>query len=281
MALIARDPAELMPAVTLEGVDEIVQVRASCSEFDADAYAQALEAVVRKRCPGIILAGFTANGMALGPRVAVDLGLAFASDVVACQVREGEPIAWRQFYGGKVEAELEFNGTSGVVLLLRPKIWTPAVAGGLPAVSSCQAPCDKSRLRTRHLEFIDPPASDLDIGKSTFILAIGRGAGERDQLPRFEALAEKMRATLAASRPLVDAGWLPSSRLVGRSGATVTPRLYLALGVSGAAQHVEGMNESEVIVAVNKDPRAAIFGVAHYGATLDLFQVLEELEKLW
>jgi electron transfer flavoprotein alpha subunit len=124
------------------------------------------------------------------------------------------------------------------------------------------------------------PIGDVDISRASLLLAIGRGVGEVENIPRFEMLAEKMGATLVASRPLVDAGWMPSSRLVGQSGSTVRPRIYLALGISGAVQHIYGMKSSETIIAVNSDPQAVIFSVAHYGAVADLFDVASELEKL-
>jgi electron transfer flavoprotein alpha subunit len=112
-------------------------------------------------------------------------------------------------------------------------------------------------------------------------LSIGRGIGEKENIDRFRALADKMGATLSVSRPIVDSGWMPSARQVGQSGKTVKPKVYLALGISGAVQHLAGMKSSGTIIAVNTDPEAAIFGVAHYGAVVDLFEVADELEKLY
>jgi electron transfer flavoprotein alpha subunit len=112
------------------------------------------------------------------------------------------------------------------------------------------------------------------------LLSIGRGIGEQEAIPQFERLAEKLGAVLSVSRPLVDAGWMPNARQVGQSGKTVKPKVYLALGISGAVQHLAGMKASETIIAVNTDPEAAIFNVAHFGAVADLFDVAEELEKL-
>ncbi len=111
------------------------------------------------------------------------------------------------------------------------------------------------------------------------MFSIGRGVQDKDEIPRFEALAERLGATLSVSRPLVDAGWMPSARQVGQSGKTVKPRVYLALGISGAVQHLAGMRTAETIIAVNTDPEAPIFGVAHYGAVADLFEVADELEQ--
>ena len=113
------------------------------------------------------------------------------------------------------------------------------------------------------------------------MLSIGRGVGEKDAISQFEELADKMGAVLSVSRPIVDAGWMPNARQVGQSGKTVKPKVYLALGISGAVQHLAGMKTSGTIIAVNTDPEAAIFNVAHYGAVADLFDVAEELEKLF
>jgi electron transfer flavoprotein alpha subunit len=127
---------------------------------------------------------------------------------------------------------------------------------------------------------LDPEPNDVDLSGATAVMAIGRGIGDRENVGRLSQLAARLSMTLAASRPLIDAGFLPQSRLVGQSGATVKPKLYLALGISGASQHAAGMKASETILAVNTDPRAPIFAIAHYAGVVDLFQVVDELERL-
>jgi electron transfer flavoprotein alpha subunit len=133
---------------------------------------------------------------------------------------------------------------------------------------------------TEHLGFDEVQESEVDITKAPFLMSIGRGVEDKDEIPRLEALAERLGATLSVSRPLVDAGWMPSARQVGQSGKTVKPRVYLALGISGAVQHLAGMRTAETIIAVNTDPEAPIFGVAHFGAVADLFEVVDELERV-
>jgi electron transfer flavoprotein alpha subunit len=123
------------------------------------------------------------------------------------------------------------------------------------------------------------PTGDVDITKAEFLLSLGRGIEEKDNIERFEELADKFGATLSVSRPLVDAGWVPGARQVGQSGKTVKPKVYLALGISGAVQHLAGMRTAETIIAVNTDPEAPIFGVAHYGAVMDMFELADELEQ--
>jgi len=178
-----------------------------------------------------------------------------------------------------VQAELEFPAGSPVILLLRPTAWSPAEGPGQATVTELQV--SPRTARSRHLEFVEAPPSDVDITTSDFLLSIGRGIGERENIEQFAALAEKMGATLSVSRPIVDAGWMPSARQVGQSGKTVKPKVYLAFGISGAVQHLAGMKTSGTIIAINTDPEAAIFDVAHYGAVIDLFSVADELEKLF
>ena len=276
VAVIGADPGALN--VNRAGVDEVVHVQVEQAEFENDVYQHALEALIAERRPRVILLGFTVNSLGYGPAVAIKLGLGFASDVFAVRPDGGSLIATRAFYGSKVHAELEFPGEKPVMLLLRPTVWPPAEGGGSPRTSELRVTIPPSR--ARHKEFVEQPRADVDIGEADFLLAIGRGIGDKENIPTFERLAEKMGATLAVSRPLVDAGWMPNSRQVGQSGKTVKPKVYLAMGISGAVQHLAGMKASGTIIAVNTDPEAAIFSVAHYGAVADLFEVAEELGKL-
>ncbi|MCW2952407.1 MAG: electron transfer flavoprotein alpha subunit [Conexibacter sp.] len=280
LAVLARDPDALAEAGRLDGVDEVVRVPVAEQEFNAEIVTAALAALIEAREPAVVLAGFTVNGMGFGAALALRAGLGFATDVVGCALERGQVVALRRFYGGKVEAELEFPQRNRVLLLLRPTIWPAAAPGGAAEVTTFDGAAPPPSVRTRHREFVAPPAGDVDITLADVVLAIGRGVGERDNIPRFASLADTLGATLAASRPLIDAGWMPAERQVGQSGKTVKPEVYLAFGVSGAVQHLAGMKASKTIVAVNSDPDAAIFDVADYGAVADVFAVAEELEKL-
>jgi electron transfer flavoprotein alpha subunit len=264
--------------VSREGVDEVVHVPVEQAEFENDVYQAALESLLAERRPDVVLLGFTVNSMGYGGAVAAKLGLGFASDVFAVS-REGDAVvATRAFYGSKVHGEVEFPAGKPVLLLLRPTVWPPAPPGGSPTVTEhTLAPVAS---RARHTAFRETEKGDVDITTAEFLLSIGRGIGEQENIPMFEELAAKLGATLSVSRPIVDAGWMPNARQVGQSGKTVKPKVYLALGISGAVQHLAGMKTSETIIAVNTDPEAAIFDIAHYGAVADLFDVAEELAKL-
>jgi electron transfer flavoprotein alpha subunit len=279
VAVISKDPAAVTAAVNVDGVDEIVAVKVETEEFENDVYEQALEALIAERAPDVVLMGFTVNSMGYGPAVAAKLGLGFASDVFAVAREDGAVVATRAFYGGKVHADVEFPGRRQVLLLLRAATWPPAAGAGSANVTDLPVPVERSR--ARHVEFVEAPVGDIDIATAEFLLSIGRGVGDKEAIPELEALAEKMGAVLSVSRPLVDAGWMPNARQVGQSGKTVKAKVYLALGISGAVQHLAGIKGCQTIIAVNTDPEAAIFNVAHYGAVADLFEVAEELEKLF
>jgi electron transfer flavoprotein alpha subunit len=277
LAVIGREPARFDAG--LAGVDEIVQVDVEPDEFENDVYQAAVETLIRERRPRVVLAGFTVNSMGFAAAVAVKLGLGFASDVHALRVEDGELVATRSFYGAKVNGDVDFPGKETILLLLRPTAWPPAEPAGGQTVTQLSVSAPPSR--ARHREFVEVPPADVDITTADFLLSIGRGIGDKDAIPDLEQLAERMGAVLSVSRPLVDAGWIPSARQVGQSGKTVKAKLYLALGISGAVQHLAGIKGCGTIVAVNTDPEAAIFNVAHYGAVADLFDVAEELEKLF
>jgi electron transfer flavoprotein alpha subunit len=279
VAAIGKDPTALAKQVDVPGVAEIVTVAVEQDEFENDVYLQAIEAVVDAKQPQVVLLGFTINSMGYGPALAVKLGAGFASDVFGLAKEGDSLVATRAFYGSKVHAEVEFPDHDRVILLLRPTAWGPAEGTGSATEETLDVSINGSR--ARHKEFVDVATGDVDITTADFLLSVGRGIGDKENLPQFEELAEKMGATLSVSRPIVDQGWMPNSRQVGQSGKTVKPKVYLALGISGAVQHLAGMKTSGTIIAVNSDPEAAIFNVAHYGAVADLFEVAEELEKLY
>jgi electron transfer flavoprotein alpha subunit len=278
VAVIAKDPSAFADAVNVEGVDEILAVAVEQDEFESDVYQQAVEQLIAERGPEVVLLGFTVSSMGYGPALAAKLGLGFASDVFAVR-DDGGLVAERSFYGAKVNGEVEFPGHDRVLLLVRPTAWPPAEAAGSAGVTDVSVSVTGSR--ARHKDWVEAQAGDVDITTAEFLLSVGRGIGDKENLDQFQELADAMGATLSSSRPLVDAGWMPSARQVGQSGKTVKPKVYLALGISGAVQHLAGMKTSGTIIAVNTDPEAAIFNVAHYGAVADLFEVAEELEKLY
>jgi electron transfer flavoprotein alpha subunit len=279
VAVIAKDPSAFTAAVNVEGVDEILALAVEQDEFENDVYQAAVEQLIAEREPQVVLLGFTVGSMGYGPALAAKLGTGFASDVFAVRDEGGELVVERSFYGAKVNGEVEFPGHDRVVLLVRPTAWQTAEGAGSATITEVSVAPASSR--ARHRDWVEVLAGDVDITTADFLLSVGRGIGDKENLEQFEELAASMGATLSSSRPLVDAGWMPNARQVGQSGKTVKPKVYIALGISGAVQHLAGMKTSGTIIAVNTDPEAAIFNVAHYGAVADLFEVAEELEKLY
>jgi electron transfer flavoprotein alpha subunit len=274
VAVVDHQPDRFADRLAVDGVDELLLVPTPTEHFEAHVAGRALAELIAAESPSLVLLGFTIDSLGFAPAVAARAGLGFASDVTALRW-DGAPVAARGAFGD----ELEFPGKQTTVLLLRGGTFEPAEASGSsPATRTVELALD-GVAKTEHLGFQEAESSDVDITKAPFLMSIGRGVEDQDNIPRFEALAELLGATLSSSRPLVDAGWMPSARQVGQSGKTVKPRVYLALGISGAVQHLAGMRTAETIIAVNTDPEAPIFGVAHYGAVVDMFEFADELEQ--
>jgi electron transfer flavoprotein alpha subunit len=278
VAVIGADGERFASDLAAEGVDEVLTVSTPTAQFEAHVWQRALEALIDSEQPALVLLGHTIDSIGFAPAVAARAGLGFASDVTAISWPDG-PRALRGAYGDKLQAELEFPGKACTLVTVRPGIFPVAAAGSGSAPARAVSIDLDGAARTEHVEYLEVAAGDVDITKAEFLLSIGRGIEDKDNIPRFEQLAEKFGATLSVSRPIVDAGWMPSARQVGQSGKTVKPRVYLALGISGAVQHLAGMRTADTIIAVNTDPEAPIFGVAHYGAVADLFEVADELEQ--
>jgi electron transfer flavoprotein alpha subunit len=278
VAVVDHEPDRFADRLAVDGVDELLLVPTPTEHFEAHVAGRALAELIAAESPSLVLLGFTIDSLGFAPAVAARAGLGFASDVTALRW-DGAPVAARGAFGDKLVSELEFPGKQTTVLLLRGGTFEPAEASGAsPATRTVELALD-GVAKTEHLGFQEAESSDVDITKAPFLMSIGRGVEDQDNIPRFEALAELLGATLSSSRPLVDAGWMPSARQVGQSGKTVKPRVYLALGISGAVQHLAGMRTAETIIAVNTDPEAPIFGVAHYGAVVDMFEFADELEQ--
>jgi electron transfer flavoprotein alpha subunit len=182
-------------------------------------------------------------------------------------------------YGGKLSAEVSPEGDMAIVAVLAGSFAAEHGRGSTPA-SKIDSPVSLEGLRSQFIEAIKPAAGDVDITAQDKLVSIGRGIGGKENLDLAQELADRLGAVVSASRPVVDAGWLPRTRQVGKSGLKVKPKLYLMLGISGAPEHLEGMKSAELIIAVNTDKNAPIFNVAHYGATADLFEVAEAMLEL-
>ena len=279
VVVLGTAPERHVSALSLAGVDEIITLKTAAAEFDPDTFEAALGALITQRRPDVVLVPHSVDSFGYAAALAAKLGVGLATDVFDIRRVDGELVATRGGYGQKVSVEVDFPGRSTVLLALRPGSFKAPEQSGAPRVTVFEAPPVAGRSQVR--EFIELPATDdVDMSGAEFILTIGRGIGEEANVAQFRELADAIGATLGCSRPIADAGWLPKSRQVGQSGKTASAcKLYIAMGVSGAIQHLAGMKHVSTIVAVNSDAGASIFGVAKYGIVGDIFEVAAELRR--
>ena len=245
-----------------------------------EAYEQALLAVLAERSPRLLLMSNATVGLDLGAALSVHWQAPLAAYVTALAADGDTVVASSQVLGGKVVAELELAGERGIATAVGGAF--PAAAGqggGSPEVVDVAPPAGLDSLRMSLRQVIEPQGGDVDITTADMLVSVGRGIESSDNLEIVQELADALGVPLSASRPVVDAGWLPKSRQVGKSGLKVKPKAYLCFGISGAPEHLEGMRNAELIIACNTDAGAPIFDVAHYGATVDLFDLVPALAE--
>lgn len=269
----------LAEALATAGTDEIIMIDSESLQFYTyDAYRHALLAAIAELKPDVVLSAYTSQGMDLFPGLAVAAGLPMLADCSSIE-REGDRLkAVRQLYGGKIEAE--YSIPVPCIVTVRQGAFSPLDAQKNAPVRRMEVDFSGIQFRTKVSGYAAPPKEDVDIEKAKIVVSVGRGIEKQENLKMFEELAASIDgAVLAGSRPIIDNGWLPKGRQVGVSGKTVRPKLYIALGISGAIQHISGMSGSEFIVAVNKDRDAPIFKVANVGVVDDIFKVVPALLK--
>ncbi len=246
--------------------------------FNAELYQKALVPILKDEKSYIMLIGHTAFGIDLAPALATELDVPISTDCVGIQIEDDNFITIRQMYGGKLNAKVSFCEPGRYIITARQAAF-PAKDGNLDGkVISMPSPVGEIDYR-KFIEYVEPPIEGVDITKADIIVAVGRGIKDKDNIPMVEELANALGGVLACSRPIVDAGWLPKERQVGSSGKTVKPKLYIAIGISGAFQHLVGMKGAETVIAINKDPNAPIFNEADYGIVDDLFKVVPVLKE--
>ena len=272
VAVIAGDVDAFAEDLNREGVDAIHTVR-NGEEFDHNVYQAAIGALLDRTDAGTVVAPNSVNGLDYAPAVAEDRGLPLVTDATGFEYDGGLTVV-REMYGSKVETTVDVDGDRHV-LTVRGGEWAPAEGGGDATVESVEVDLPESGARVTGFEEVG--GGDVDIADADALVSVGRGIEEEENLELVEELADALGATLSASRPIVDNGWLPKNRQVGQSGKVVTPDVYIAVGISGAVQHVAGMKGSDTIIAINTDPNAPIFDIADYGIVGDLFEVVPEL----
>jgi electron transfer flavoprotein alpha subunit len=254
------------------------------ANYTADGYTAAVDALIRKTNPDLVLFPHTYQTRDFAPKLATRFERALISDVIAARVEAnndgGSPVFVRQFFQGKLNGDIRTTGPGPHFVSLQAGAWrADALESGSAIIEAFTPELNASQIRQTPEAPFRESARAVDLTAAEIIVSVGRGIGDKDKIPVVEDLARALGAELAASRPICDAGWLPMERQVGSSGQTVSPKMYVAVGISGAIQHLVGMKGSKIIVAINKDANAPIFEVADYGIVGDLFEVVPVLAE--
>lgn len=249
------------------------------AEFNPEAYQLTVAEIISADTPRIVLVGDTTMGAEVAGVLSARLNLPLINHCSSVRVEAGSPKFVCTICGGKIMAEGDIPGPTALLCMV-PGGYKPeqGTGDGSPDVETTSAP-SLADLKVTLSQYIQPDVGDVDISTEPILIAVGRGIQQEANLELAEELAEAMGGVLCASRPVVDQGWLPTSKLVGKSGKSVKPKVFLAIGISGAPEHVEGITGSDTIIAINTDPAAPIFDVAKYGANVDLFELVPALTE--
>ena len=276
--LLGRDVREHAKTLSEYAKKVLLVEDAKLENFNSKAYQKVLSNLINERKPLLTLMGHTSFGVDLAPSLAAALKLPLATDCIDLEFEGQKLVMTRQMYGGKVNVKATVRKSESYIVTIRQAAFAaqkPALNGEITEVPSLLT---EEITEKRFVEYVLPPPGGVDITAAEVLVGIGRGIKDESNMPIVEELAKAIGGVLACSRPIVDKGWLSTDRQVGSSGKTVKPKLYIALGISGAFQHVLGMKNSDLIVAVNKDSNAPIFSFADYGVVDDLFKVAPALK---
>ena len=271
---IAGVAAELARA---DAVEVIALEHAALGAYTPDGFVEAIAALVAAEAPSLVVFAHTYQTRDFAPRLAARLDRAIATDATGIKRGDAEPVFVRQMFQGKISADVVLEGPAPHLATFQIGAFRADAVkqGAAPApVRTVEAAIDPATIRQRPEAPFREAKQAVDLSQADRIVAIGRGIKGQEHIALAQQLADALGAELAASRPICDAGWLPMERQVGSSGQTVAPKLYLALGISGAIQHVVGMKGARTIVAINKDAEAPIFEIADYGIAGDLFEIV-------
>ncbi len=283
--VLGSDASALAQDIAAYDLAKVISAsNAKLSEYTPDGYSDAMEKVVQQLDPQLVVMPHTYLVRDFAPKLAARFKKSLISDCIRAEVT-GDAITFtRRIFLGKLDADVISDGAAPVFATFQSGAYRPdqAAKGSGAPVESMEVEVGDVRM-TPEAPFQEVKQA-VDLSKADIIVAVGRGIKSKDNLALAEKLAEALGADLAASRPICDAEWLPIDRQIGSSGQTVAPKLYVALGISGAIQHLVGMKNSGTIVAINKDPEAPIFDIADYGIVGDLFEAVpvltEEIKKI-
>ncbi|MEE9167239.1 MAG: electron transfer flavoprotein subunit alpha/FixB family protein [Candidatus Neomarinimicrobiota bacterium] len=263
-------------------VDELLVLRHPLlAHYSADGFSEALNQVIEQESPTYVFMGHTYMVRDFFPKVSGILNIPFFADNVGYRVENHSPVFIKQVFQGKLLADVVPTGDGPLLITFQSATFQAdeVTEGSGAPVRDVSIDLDESAIKTHSEEPFQEAAGQVDLSSAELIVAVGRGIGKEENLPLIKKLADVLGAQLAASRPVVDAEWLPSFRQVGSSGQTVSPKLYLALGISGAIQHLVGMKGSQNIVVINKDPNAPFFEIADFGIVADIVEIVPKLTE--
>ena len=267
-----------------KNIAEVLQIEHELLEsYTPDGFCVALKQVIESAKPQLVLSPHTYQVRDFAPKLAAMLGKGMIGDCIAYRLEGGRLVFVRQMFQGKTAADVTFLGEGPWFASFQSGSFradqVAASEGGAKPVKRVTVELKAEQIRTKPLELFKEAKSAVDLTQAPLIVAVGRGIKACENIPQAEAVAKAMGAEIAASRPICDEGWLPMERQIGSSGQTVAPKLYLALGISGAIQHVVGMKGARTIVAINKDQNAPIFEIADYGVVGDIFEIMPALTE--
>jgi electron transfer flavoprotein alpha subunit len=286
--VMGKGIAPLADELAAKKLEEVLLVEHDLLEaYTSDGFTVALSQVIQSVNADLILLPHTYQVRDFAPKLAASLGKGMIGDCIGYRNDGGKLVFVRQMFQGKTAADVVFQGAGPWFASFQAGAFRSDLVAAHPSgkapVSKVSVTLDASQIRTKPLELFREAKQAVDLTQAPIIVAIGRGIKAPENIPQAERLAKALGGEIAASRPICDEGWLPMERQIGSSGQTVAPKLYLALGISGAIQHVVGMKGSRTVVAINKDQNAPIFEVADYGVVGDIFEIMpalaEELEK--
>ncbi len=278
--LLGKDVKEYAKTLSEYANRVLVVEDAKLENFNSEAYQKVLANLINERKPLLTMMGHTSYGVELAPSLATALNLPLATDCIDLTFENETFFVTRQMYGGKVNVRAVVRKSESYIATVRPATFQPKKPESMNGeITEIASPLTEEITEKRFIEYVLPPPGGVDITAADVLVGIGRGIKDEKNLPMMEELAKALGGVLACSRPIIDKGWLPSDRQVGTSGKTVKPKLYIAVGISGAFQHVLGMKNSDLIIAINKDPNAPIFSFADYGVVDDLFKIVPQLKE--
>ncbi|MHB8411459.1 MAG: electron transfer flavoprotein subunit alpha/FixB family protein [Candidatus Acidiferrales bacterium] len=280
--VIGQGVAALADELAGYQLHEVILVENALLEtYTPDGYAIALKQVIEQAKPDLVLFPHTYQVRDFAPKLAASLGKGMIGDCVGYRYESGKLIFVRQMFQGRTAADVVFQGDPPWIASFQAGAFRGDLAAkkqsGKAPVKSVSVELKPEQIRTKPLELFREAKQAVDLTQAPILVSIGRGIKAPENIPLAEKLAKAIGGELSASRPICDEGWLPMDRQIGSSGQTVSPKLYLALGISGAIQHVVGMKGSRTIVAINKDQNAPIFEIADYGVVGDLFEIVPAL----